>query len=66
MIVCSCNILSDQDIRAIARDPLYVPPRVAEIYHRLGCSAECGRCARTIKTIINEAAATVLPELEDL
>ena len=60
MIVCSCNILSDQDIRVIARDPSYVPPRVAEIYSRLGCSAQCGRCARTIKTIINEAAATTL------
>ena len=55
MIVCSCNILSDQDVRAIARDPSYVPPRVAEIYSRLGCNAECGRCARTIRTIIDEA-----------
>ena len=57
MIVCSCNILSDQDIREIATNPDYVPPRLAEIYTRLGCSAECGRCARTIKTIISDAAA---------
>jgi len=34
---------------------------VAEIYSRLGCSAECGRCARTIKAIIDEAAAAALP-----
>jgi bacterioferritin-associated ferredoxin len=61
MIVCSCNILSDQDVRAIASNPAYVPPRVAEIYDRLGCSAECGRCARTIKTIIEEATASTLP-----
>ena len=59
MIVCSCNILSDQDIRAVAKDPSYVPPRVAEIYSRLGCNAECGRCVRTIKTIVEEAAAAV-------
>jgi hypothetical protein len=26
-----------------------------QIYGCLGCSAECGRCARTIKTIIDEA-----------
>jgi len=64
MIVCSCNILSDEDVRTIAQDPSYVPPRVAEIYSRLGCSAECGRCARTIKTIIDEATATTLPEQE--
>jgi bacterioferritin-associated ferredoxin len=61
MIVCSCNILSDQDVRAIAQDPSYVPPRVAEIYSRLGCNAECGRCARTIKTIIHETTERVLP-----
>jgi len=26
-----------------------------QIYDCLGCSAECGRCARTIRTIIDEA-----------
>ncbi|MFN1222405.1 hypothetical protein, partial [Enterococcus faecium] len=26
-----------------------------QVYGCLGCSAECGRCARTIKTIIDEA-----------
>jgi len=61
MIVCSCNILSDQDIREIALNPEYLPPRVAEIYGRLGCSAECGRCARTIKTIISDAAQQACP-----
>jgi len=60
MIVCSCNILSDQDIRVIARDPSYVPPRVSEIYSRLGCNAKCGRCVRTIRTIIDEAVAAKL------
>ena len=68
MIVCSCNILSDEDVRVIARDPSYVPPRVREIYSRLGCNAECGRCVRTIKTIIDEAVDATLsgPELAEL
>ena len=68
MIVCSCNILSDEDIRVIARDPSYVPPRVREIYSRLGCNAECGRCVRTIKTIIDEAVEATQsgPELAEL
>jgi bacterioferritin-associated ferredoxin len=26
-----------------------------EVYGCLGCSAQCGRCARTIRRIINEA-----------
>jgi bacterioferritin-associated ferredoxin len=33
---------------------------VREIYSRLGCNAECGRCVRTIKTIIDEAVAATL------
>jgi NAD(P)H-nitrite reductase large subunit len=31
-------------------------PRTArQVYGCLGCSAECGRCARTIKKILDEA-----------
>jgi len=55
MIVCSCNVLSDHDVRHAvntADDALRNPK---QIYDCLGCSAECGRCARTIKTIIDEA-----------
>ena len=28
-----------------------------EVYDRLGCSVQCGRCARTIRQILNEALA---------
>lgn len=59
VIVCSCNILSDQDIRKIAVEPDYVPPRVVEVYRRLGCTAECGRCARTISSILQESLSTL-------
>lgn len=55
MIVCSCNVLSDHDVRhavSTAEDALR---NAKQIYGCLGCSAECGRCARTIKTIIDEA-----------
>jgi bacterioferritin-associated ferredoxin len=61
MIVCSCNILTDQDIRELAGDPDYIPPRIAKVYERLGCKAECGRCARTIATIMRESV-TILSE----
>jgi bacterioferritin-associated ferredoxin len=55
MIVCSCNVLSDTDVRnavSAADDALR---HAKQIYGCLGCSAECGRCARTIKTIIDDA-----------
>jgi len=48
MIVCSCHVLSDHDVRdAVASADI--------LYGCLGCSAECGRCARTIKGIIDQA-----------
>jgi bacterioferritin-associated ferredoxin len=61
MIVCSCNVLSDHDVRSAvnAASDLAaasnLPRNPKQIYGCLGCSAECGRCARTIKAIIDEA-----------
>jgi bacterioferritin-associated ferredoxin len=55
MIVCSCNVLSDRDVRSAVESAQDLPRNAKQIYGCLGCSAECGRCARTIKTIIDEA-----------
>ena len=55
MIVCSCNVFTDHDVRN-AVSVAQVPPRTpGQIYGCLGCSAQCGRCARTIKKIMDEA-----------
>jgi len=55
MIVCSCNVLSDDDVRRAVNASEDLPRNAKQVYGCLGCSAECGRCARTIKTIIDEA-----------
>jgi bacterioferritin-associated ferredoxin len=55
MIVCSCNVLSDHDVRQAVSTADDVLRNAKQIYGCLGCSVECGRCARTIKTIIDEA-----------
>jgi bacterioferritin-associated ferredoxin len=55
MIVCSCHVLSDDDIRNAVSAADDLPRNAKQIYGCLGCSAECGRCARTLKTIIDEA-----------
>jgi bacterioferritin-associated ferredoxin len=55
VIVCSCNVLSDHDVRR-AVSVAQMPPRTpGQVYGCLGCSAQCGRCARTIKKIMDEA-----------
>jgi len=55
MIVCSCNVFSDHDVRATLSSGAAVPRTTGQVYHCLGCSAQCGRCARTIRRIMNEA-----------
>jgi bacterioferritin-associated ferredoxin len=52
MIVCSCNVLTDHDVRDAARSA--TRRSTSQVYGCLGCSAQCGRCARTIRKIIDE------------
>src|ERR1700694_2548750 len=53
MIVCSCNVLSDSQVRSAITDG--APRSAAQVYGCLGCSPQCGRCATTIRRIMNEA-----------
>ena len=55
MIICSCNVLSDHQVRAAAGTGAYWS--ASQIYGCLGCKAQCGCCARTIRKIINEAVS---------
>jgi bacterioferritin-associated ferredoxin len=55
MIICSCNVLTDSDVRAVLTTAEATPRTLRQVYGCLGCSLECGRCARTIRRIINEA-----------
>jgi bacterioferritin-associated ferredoxin len=56
MIVCSCNVLTDRDVRS-ALGAERTPRTTGQVYGCLGCSAQCGRCARTIRRIMDEAIA---------
>jgi bacterioferritin-associated ferredoxin len=61
MIVCSCNFLSDTQVKsAIAGTK--PRPRMSRVYASLGCSAQCGRCAHTIKNMLDEIRSYVAPE----
>ena len=59
MIVCSCNVFTDQDVRATLTGEQAAPRTPVEVYGCLGCSAQCGRCIRTIRRIMNEALVTL-------
>ena len=53
MIVCSCNAFSEVDVRTAVAN---AARRVSEVYKFIGCTPQCGRCARTVKEILAEAA----------
>ena len=55
MIVCSCNVLSENQVRRACQTA--APRSTGQVYGCLGCSAQCGRCARTIRKIMDEAVA---------
>ena len=55
MIVCSCNVFSDHDVRSAVSTADAKPATCGQVYGCLGCSAQCGRCARTIRKIMDEA-----------
>ena len=52
MIVCSCNVFSDHQLRSTVANATR-RPRISQIIY-LGCGAQCGRCAYTIKRIMEE------------
>ncbi|MBS7539298.1 (2Fe-2S)-binding protein [Ancylobacter lacus] len=55
MIVCSCNVLSDTQVRDAVAGPGAAVRTAGQVYRCLGCSPQCGRCARTIRSIIDQA-----------
>lgn len=59
MIVCSCNALSDRAVRECMGPGPECPYTPAQVYRCLGCSPQCGRCARTIRSIMEEALPSV-------
>lgn len=56
MIVCSCNVLTKQQILdACASETIQAPRTPAQTYRCLGCAPDCGRCLVTVRAILAEA-----------
>jgi len=58
VIVCSCNVLSDGQVRS-AIAAAVSSARMSSVYASLGCVAKCGRCAHTIKIILQDTFASL-------
>jgi bacterioferritin-associated ferredoxin len=62
LIICSCNVLTDHDVRSAAKTS-NSPKSTRAVYRCLGCSAQCGRCARTIRKILKDARLREAPNV---
>ena len=51
MFVCSCNVFTDADVKAVAGQ---AGGSVAAVYRCLGCRPHCGRCVITIRKILDK------------
>jgi bacterioferritin-associated ferredoxin len=57
MIVCSCNVFSDGEVRSCLNPGPNCPRTPAQVYRDLGCGPQCGRCATTIRAIMDQEMA---------
>jgi bacterioferritin-associated ferredoxin len=55
MIICSCNFLTDREVRTVVITAVRPPTTLGQMYKCLGCRPKCGRCARSISLIMGEA-----------
>jgi bacterioferritin-associated ferredoxin len=54
MIVCSCNVISDHDIRGVVVSAEIELYSTAQVYDCLGCVVQCGLCSRSVRNILDE------------
>jgi len=55
MIICSCNVISDHDVRTAAAGAEVELRTTYQVFGCLGCNAECGRCATAIRRVLLES-----------
>ena len=57
MIVCVCNAIREDEIRAAVRQGA---PCARSAYKSLGCEPQCGTCLPCAKEVIDEERAQML------
>jgi bacterioferritin-associated ferredoxin len=57
MIVCVCNAIREDELRAVARRGV---PCARSAYKALGCEPQCGTCLPCAKEIVEEERSEML------
>jgi len=68
MIICSCNVLSDKQLREAAEemraDPNGKVPTPGAVFRHLGCRPRCGGCFPAVIDIIHEKSSEETEEMK--
>lgn len=59
MIICSCNVIRDCDLRAAAARGC---ANAESAYRSMGCEFQCGGCRDLADEIVEDARAEAAPE----
>jgi bacterioferritin-associated ferredoxin len=52
MIICSCNVLSEKDVKSCMLEGCEGALTPAEVHERLGSTPQCGCCTKAIRSIV--------------
>ena len=58
MIICSCNVLSDKDVKSCMLEGCEAMLTPAEVHERLGSTPQCGCCTKAIRSIVRAELRT--------
>jgi bacterioferritin-associated ferredoxin len=61
MIICSCNVISEEAVRACLDPGPQCPRTPGQVQRCLGCRPQCGSCFRTIRSLIDQASTHARP-----
>ncbi len=56
MILCSCNVISDREVRAAVKPCGAAADRARDVFRGLGFTPKCGRCVRAIQALCEREA----------
>lgn len=62
MIICSCNVLSDDAIRSCLDDDAQCPRTPGQVQRCLGCRAKCGACFPSIRALMGDRTPAAAAE----
>jgi bacterioferritin-associated ferredoxin len=66
MIICSCNVISDRDVRAAVKACGARADRVRDVFQHCGRAPKCGKCIRSMQQKLEAGAEESAPMADAL